>query len=121
MVNSLEKLKALSSKFKPRKVEIDCEVFFVCVMSAYDKDCFDVQWGNYRKDKGGIGLRAFLVAFCLCDEKGNRTFNSGDDKEVTAEFANAVSEISKLPIDIVELIFKEALNSNGIGDDDQKN
>jgi hypothetical protein len=107
------------SKFKPTKIEVEGQAFYVSVLSALEKDRFDLQYAAFRGDGGGVGLRGFLTAFCLCDKDGKKDFSSGDDKTPSKEFLDAVNTIGGLPITVVDPIFEAACEVNGFSLNDE--
>ena len=115
MVNSMSLL-SLAKKFKPKAVVVDGETFFVSVLSALEKDRFDLQYAKFRGDGGGIGLRGFLTAFCLCDKDGKKEFCSGDGTTANANFLDVVKQFGDMPIDIIEPVFEVACDINGFND-----
>jgi hypothetical protein len=107
------------SKFGPTKVEVEGQAFYVSVLSALEKDRFDLQYAVFRGEGGGVGLRGFLTAFCLCNKDGKKDFNSGNGKEPSKEFLDAVQTIGQLPVTVVEPIFEAACEVNGFNTNDE--
>jgi hypothetical protein len=114
-------LLSLKAKFTPKPVSVDGQTFYVSVLSALEKDRFDLQYASFRGDGGGVGLRGFLTAFCLCDETGKKEFSSGDKKEASSNFLDAVKTIGDLPSNVVEPIFEAACDINGFNEGSGKN
>ena len=113
----------IKKKLPPESVEIDGETVFVCRFSSMQKDQFDIHWSAYRESTGskGVGLRAFVVAFCLCDEEGNRQFDSGNDQEPSESFVDALQQFLEADSELIEPVFEKAATINGIIEGSEKN
>jgi ribosome biogenesis protein Nip4 len=98
------------------KVSIDGKDFFVKVLSALDRDAFETQWLGYKEADSVIGIRPFMVAFCLCNSQGDRQFESGKKSKPSSEFCEAVVRIGNLPAGKVQPLFSEAMTVNGFSD-----
>lgn len=53
-------------------------------MHADQKDAVELAWGRYRQhqlmdEDERVGIRAFFAAFALCDEQGERFFQSDSE------------------------------------------
>ncbi|QDV26744.1 hypothetical protein [Aureliella helgolandensis] len=50
---------------------------YVAELTADERDELEQSWAEYktaRDEEDGIGFRAWCAAYCICDEKRNRTF-----------------------------------------------
>ena len=119
-MNYIEKLK---TKLEPECTEVDGEKVYVCRLSSSQKDQFDIHWAAYRKKTGskGVGLRAFVVAFCLCDESGIREFDSGEDESPSQEFVDSLEQFLNADAGLIEPVFEKAATVNGIIEGSEKN
>lgn len=65
---------------------------FVAELSADERDELEVLWAEYKAERDGdeadnsVGFRAFVVAFCLCDNDRYRLF-SGRESEAAAKIS----------------------------------
>jgi hypothetical protein len=98
------------------KTTVDGKEFFTKTLSGFERDVFEAQWLDYKQDDSVIGIRAFMVAFCLCDSDGKRTFNSGDSQNPRKDFLEAVEKIGEIPASKLQPLFLEAMNQNGFSD-----
>lgn len=101
-----------------KKVVVQDKEFFVKVLSALERDTFETQWLSFKNDENVIGIRAFMTAFCLCDEAGSRTFDSGNKSKANQDFVDAVVRIGDLPAGKVQPIFSVAMAINGFSDEE---
>ena len=108
-------------KFQPKAIQVDGETFYVSVLSALEKDRFDIQYGTFRGDGGGVGLRGFLTAFCLCDAEGKKEFNSGNGKTADKAFLEVVQQFGDMPLSVIEPVFETACEINGLNEGSGKN
>jgi hypothetical protein len=107
---------SLADKSSASKVLVDGKEFHVKVLSALDRDIFESQWLDYRTGESVIGVRAFMVAFCLCNSNGDREFDSGSKAKPNSSFCEAVSKIGGLPAGKVQPLFLEAMEVNGFSE-----
>ena len=111
----------LSKKFVPKAVKVEGETFYVSVLSALEKDRFDLQYAEFRGDGGGVGLRGFLTAFCLCDATGKKEFCSGNGTKAEKNFLDVVKQIGEMPSNVIEPVFEAACDINGFSEGSAKN
>lgn len=61
---------------------------YVAQLNALERDQLEEAWADYKKehndDESNVGLRAFWVAFGLCDERNVRLFKSVDEVATAA-------------------------------------
>jgi len=106
--------------FSTQEIERD-SVAYVASLTANERDLCEVQWQMYRKQNSdsAVGLRAFIVTFCLCDAENVRMFDSGSsDKRLTTEFINAMDAIAKMPSRLISRAFNAASELNGFTESD---
>ena len=111
----------LAKKFQPKTVVVEGESFYVARLSALQKDRFDLQYGAFQKINGGVGLRGFLTAFCLCEKDGKPTYDSGSKSEANEAFLKHVQSVCELPLALVEPLFEAACDINGFNEGSAKN
>lgn len=92
--------------------------FYVRYIDALERDRFEQQWQNYKAGDSVIGIRAFLVAFCLCDAEGNKEFDSGDKAKASKEFCDAVVKIGTIKAQLLQPVFNLAMEINGFSEGD---
>ena len=111
----------LAKKFQPKAVTVEGESFYVARLSALQKDRFDLQYGAFQKVNGGVGLRGFLTAFCLCEKDGKPTYDSGSKSEASESFLKHVESVCALPLALVDPLFEAACDINGFNEGSAKN
>lgn len=89
------------------------KVCFIRYLSALERDRFEEQWQSYRDKSSLAGIRAFMIAFCLCDETGKPEFDSGKNPAASAEFVEAVNRIAKIKSVYLQPLFSKAMELNG--------
>ena len=107
----------LDSSSPSKEISIDGRSFFVKVLNAFERDVFESQWLKVKQADSVIGIRAFMVAFCLCDSDGKKEFDSGEQAEPCQEFKEAVEKIGNLPAGKVQPLFSAAMTVNGCSDE----
>tara|TARA_R100001594_G_scaffold132022_1_gene172025 strand:+ start:636 stop:1001 length:366 start_codon:yes stop_codon:yes gene_type:complete len=112
-MNSIFELK---SENNCKKVCVDDKEFYVKVLSALDRDKFETQWMNHKSENSVIGIRPFMVAFCLSNEVGELVFDSGEKEKASDEFISNVVEVGKLPAGKVQPLFSVSMQLNGFSD-----
>lgn len=89
-----------------------------------DRDLFDMQWGAYKTShgvEGNVGLRKFIIAWMLADEKNTRLVESGSEQNrVKPEFIEAMNELGSLPVPVATRIFEKARHNLGMSPDEAK-
>lgn len=68
---------------------------FVRALSGTERDEFEVETGAIKElgDNPLIGVRARIVAWCCCDESGQRIFNSKDAAELGKADAGTLDKV----------------------------
>ena len=111
-MNQLDRLKELASKAqKVFPVEVMGETFYIRVISGADRDTFEASLLTKKGKKEVVSLvdvRGKLLAYCLSDAEGNQV----------CQFEKQATEISSLPISILEPLFEVAKEVNKIGKED---
>ncbi len=84
---------------------------FVRALSGTERDEFEVETSGIRElgDNPLIGVRARIVAWCCCDESGQRLFNSKD-----------AAELGKADAGTLDKVFAVAGRLSGFTDNDVK-
>jgi hypothetical protein len=85
---------------------------YVCNMNAHQRDNLDLAWGSEREGSDGVGYRAYVVAWCLCDEDNTPMFR-GD------ELAPMVDMLNTERAAMVDRLFETAARLNGIMPEDE--
>lgn len=108
------------SKDSLRSVKIEGSEFWIKELNANERDIMEIQWLSYRdKREGNVGgIRAFTVAFCLCDKDGKCLYDSGNDRSPTKEFKQTVEKMSGLPIRVIQPLWNTASKLNKMTEDD---
>ncbi len=85
-------------------------------MTADQRDALDLAWGRERSQTDGVGYRAFVVAWCLCDEDNRPMFRdaAGDNHHATM-WAKLRTESASL----IDRLFETAARLNGIMPEDE--
>jgi hypothetical protein len=100
------------------EVKVDGKTFFIKALSAFERDVFETQWLEHKQPDSVIGIRPFMVAFCLCDEEGKKEFCSGNSSRPRQDFVEAVEKIGNLPAGKVQPLFSAAMTLNGFSDEE---
>ena len=94
-------------------------VAYVASLTAIERDLCEVQWQKTRRTETSVGLRPFLVTWCLCDEQNKRMFDAGDDPlKLSESFAAAVKSVSGMPSRVISRAFDAATELNGFSESD---
>ncbi len=91
---------------------------FVMRMTADQRDGLDLAWGRQRDldDNKGVGYRAYVVAWCLCDDGNAPLFRDQDgDKNHSDMWGKLRLESAS----IVDRLFESAAKINGIMPEDE--
>ena len=88
-----------------------------------DRDLAEVQFTNYKRSiqsEGNVGIRKFLVTWCLCDPDNNRLVDPGpDETAVSPEFLDAMNALSEsIPMATFVRVFDAAHKAMGMSQDD---
>lgn len=101
-----------SDDAKPKKVEVpewDGAVY-VRALSGDHMDMWETKYLGGRGAKtGNRGLRATLVAYSACDEKGCLLFEEKD-----------IADLGRKSKTALDRVFEAACRANGIGDEEQE-
>lgn len=119
----LNQVRERKNNRKPESVEVDGETYYFAKLSASQKDRFDLQYGSFRESNGNsnVGLRGFVVAFCVCDENGSLLHESGDGDLPSDEFLTVAKEYMETDADLIEPCFEVAGTVNKIIGGSEKN
>lgn len=101
-----------------KKVVVNEQPFFVKSLTALERDYFEQQWGEYKASDSVCGIRAFLVAFCLCDKDGKQTNDSGKESKAKQDFLQIVEKLNNTPAKYIQPVFNAASELNGFSSTD---
>jgi hypothetical protein len=103
---------------KTVEVLVDGKTFYLKILSGFERDVFESQWLSFKQEDSVIGIRAFMVAFCLSDVEGVKTFDSGEGSEATEEFLDCVKQVGDIPAGKLQPLFNAAMEKNGFSDEE---
>lgn len=89
----------------------------VATLRADERDEMETMWGEFRTESGqenNVGFRAFVVAYCLCDEQRSRLFKD------FAAFTDAVRKLRMRRASDINLVFSAASRINGLTKSDEE-
>jgi hypothetical protein len=95
---------------------------FVAQLTADERDLLETQWGRSRAEsRSPVGFRAFVVAWCLCDDHNVRQLNPGDlEDEIRPEFLDQCEAIGRQHAAALSRMFDLACAKNGLSKEDVK-
>ncbi len=88
----------------------DDSFVFVAELSADERDELEELWAEKKKeydDETQIGFRAWVVAYCLCDDQRKRLFDESN-------IANAAAALGRKAAKPMARIFNAACRINGL-------
>lgn len=92
----------------------------VCIMrmTADQRDALDLAWRKEidRTRTNGVGYRAFVLAWCLCDESNKPLFRNNDGDRAHADTWERLRLESAA---LVDRLFETAAKLNGIMPEDE--
>ena len=89
---------------------------FVMRMTADQRDALDLSWRDEIAATKGVGYRAFVVAWCLCDESNKPLFrNINGDQQHDEAWGKLRLESAA----VVDRLFESAAKLNGILPEDE--
>lgn len=83
---------------------------YVATLRADERDAMESRLVELKESRGLIGIRAMMVAFCLCDASGNRIFAN--------DLENAAAKIGKRAAPGVQRVFNVISEMNSISKED---
>ena len=91
---------------------------FVMRMNADQLDGLQMAWGRHIEETKGVGYRAFVVAWCLCDENNQPLARDRDDGE--NEHTKLWDTLRGESASLIDGVYERAAKINGImpGDDE---
>lgn len=84
----------------------------VATLRADERDTLEMRLIDLKEQKDGAGIRAYIVATCLCDENGRRLF--------AMELEQAAAAIGQKAAPGVQRVFNVASKINGITSSDME-
>lgn len=104
-----------SDDLQPKKVPVPewttTAAAYIMTLTADQRDAMEEAWQEIREEsdsKSSVGFRAFVVAYCLCDDKGVELFERGQ----VAKAAKTLG--SKRKSAVVSRLFNVACKQNGL-------
>lgn len=94
-------------------VQVEGKTFYIRYLNGLEQDRFEQQWQNFKGSDSIVGIRGFMVAYCICDENGKPEFDSGNKNAADQAFKDAARKISKLQSQRLSPLFAKAMEING--------
>ena len=126
---NLEALLNLENKKTPARVPVNeierGAVLYIMAAGPDDRDLCETQWGNYRKAFGledsNVGLRKFLVAWCLVNEDNEQLIAPGPEaNRVRPEFIEAMNKLAEtVPMPAMIRLYETASQKMGFSKEDE--
>ena len=109
MLTKKQILEADDRKFEKVKVPEWGGEVFVRVMSGWERDKYEMDMFQRRKDGESPNIRGSLCGLCIVDDKGVRIFSDGEVGELAGKSGAALDRV-----------FDVAQRLNGIGEFEMK-
>ena len=106
-----------TNSLKPTEAKAFGGVVYVMRMTADQRDAMDISWQREREDTKGVGYRAYVVAWCLCDDNNRPLFRDVDGGR---DHSDMWESLRVQPASLVDRLFDVAAKLNGMlpGDDE---
>jgi len=85
-------------------------------MQADVLDGMSVAWGSHVDETKGVGYRAYVVAWCLCDENNRPMFR--DDDDGSRSHSKMWDQLRTESASLVDRLYERASRINGLMPED---